>query len=386
LQDFGGGRTNESTPAIQPIFTRKIPTKSTLDFNTGSSRQSIACKQSIRISSALYLVEFWMRPKLFGGRVEMIELPASVSFSGHETFPFRYTWLKKGLDAIVDDEAVFVQDEAMTRLGVGKNMVRSIRHWCLAAGVIDEYQPDLITRSAALRPSNLGKKLFADDGWDPYLEDPATLWLIHWNLASNARRATTWNWAFSYVFEPEFTKESLLASLEHWAETNDYKRIAASSLKRDIEVFIRTYVPSRQSHGAVVEDTLDCPLVELNLIREAGDRQTYQFNRGRQSDLPTGILLYAVLDFWKRSADANETISLHDLAYQPGSPGRLFQIDEDSFAARLDEMETWTGRKVIYGETAGIKQLYRMKETSPFDLLEKTYAGSRATAGGARRG
>lgn len=316
----------------------------------------------------------------------MIELPASVSFSGHETFPFRHTWLKKGLDAVTYDDGVFTHDEAMTRLGVGKNMVRSIRHWCLAAEVIDEYHPELSPRTMSIRPSDLGNKLFTDDGWDPYLEDPATLWLLHWKLASNARRATTWHWAFSYVFESEFTKESLFASLEQWTETNNYKRIAASSLKRDIEVFIRTYVPSRQSHGAIAEDTLDCPLVELNLIREAGDSQTYQFNRGRQPDLPTGILLYGVLDFWERSAAANETISLHDLAYQPGSPGRLFQIDEDSFAARLEEMEDWTARKVIYGETAGLKQLYRKKDVSPFDLLEKTYAGSRATAGGAKRG
>ena len=276
---------------------------------------------------------------MHGGWVTVIERPSSVSFSGHETFPFRYTWLKKGLDAVGDDAGVFTSDDAMTRLGVGKNMVRSIRHWCVAAEILDEYQAEPNSRSFSIRPSEFGAKLFADGGWDPYLEDPATLWLVHWKLASNARRATTWFWAFSYVFEPEFTKESLLTSLEQWAETNDFKRIAASSLKRDIEVFLRTYVPSRQSHGAIAEDTLDCPLVELNLIREAGDRQTYQFNRGRQADLPTGILLYAVLDFWKRSAGANETISLHDLAYQPGSPGRLFQIDEDSLAARLEEIE-----------------------------------------------
>jgi hypothetical protein len=313
------------------------------------------------------------------------ERPASVSFSGHETFPFRYPWLKKGFDAVAVDDSIFSHDEAMTRLGVGKNMVRSIRHWCLAAGVLEENQCDH-SRTTSICPSQLGTKLLADNGWDPYLEDPATLWLVHWNLASNARRATTWFWAFSYVFEPEFTKEGLFASLEQWVETNDYKRIAASSIKRDIEVFIRTYVPSRQNHGVVAEETLDCPLIELNLMREAGDRRTYQFNRGQQPDLSTGILLHAALDFWMRSPVTSETISLHDLAYQPGSPGRLFQIDEDSLAARLEEIEVWTDRKVIYGETAGLKQLYRKKAVSPFDLLEKTYADSRVSSGGAKSG
>ena len=107
----------------------------------------------------------------------------------------------------------------MTRLGVGKNMVRSIRHWCLAAGLLEEEKTLLATRGAGLVPTDLGKKIFSDDGWDPYLEDPATLWLLHWQIASNLRRATTWHWAFSLVYEPEFTKDSLLSALLSWVET-----------------------------------------------------------------------------------------------------------------------------------------------------------------------
>jgi hypothetical protein len=316
----------------------------------------------------------------------VIERPSVVSFSGHETFPFRFAWMKKGVDAVTENEAIFTQDDAMTRLGVGKNMVRSIRHWCLAADVIQEYQPDLLSRSPSLRVSDLGRMLFHDDGWDPYLEDPATLWLLHWKIASNARRATTWFWAFSYVFEPEFTRDSLLTALHQWAETGGWKRIAASSLKRDLDCFLRTYIASRQNQGAVLEDTLDCPLVELGVIREAGDRHTFQFNRGPQPDLPTGVLLYATLDYWQRAAPSAETISLHDLAYHAGSPGRLFQIDEDSLAARFEQMEEWTKRQVTYGETAGLRQLYRKREVAPLDLLAKTYAGQTAFAGGASRG
>jgi hypothetical protein len=315
----------------------------------------------------------------------VLERPSAVSFSGHETFPFRFAWMKKGVDAVAEDEGAFTLDDAMTRLGVGKNMVRSIRHWCLAAEVIEEYQKDLLARSPALRPSDLGTKILDDEGWDPYLEDPATLWLLHWKIASNARRATTWFWAFSYVFEPEFTRDTLHAALVQWAETCGWKRIAESSLRRDVDCFLRTYLPARGGN-AIAEDSLDCPLVELNLVREAGDRQTFRFNRGPQPDLPTGILLYATLDFWSRSAPEIETISLHDLAYHPGSPGRLFQIDENSLAARYEEFEAWTRKRIGYGETAGLKQLYRRKAVEPLEMLEKTYAESRTLAGGAARG
>ncbi len=73
------------------------------------------------------------------------------SFSGHETFPFRYPWLKKGFDAVQQDAEAFLRDDAITTLGVGKNMVRSIRHWCLAAGVLAEGRD----AGGALRPTNL---------------------------------------------------------------------------------------------------------------------------------------------------------------------------------------------------------------------------------------
>ena len=59
------------------------------------------------------------------------------SFSGHETFPFRYTWLKKGVDAVRENLTIFADDSATITLGVGKNMVRSIHHWCQAAGLIE---------------------------------------------------------------------------------------------------------------------------------------------------------------------------------------------------------------------------------------------------------
>ena len=96
------------------------------------------------------------------------------SFSGHETFPFRYPWLKKGFDAVRENGNVFLDDDAITTLGVGKNMVRSIRHWCLTAGVVEE---NTVERGGALRGSELGKLLLADDGLDPYLRQVHGGWL-----------------------------------------------------------------------------------------------------------------------------------------------------------------------------------------------------------------
>jgi hypothetical protein len=291
------------------------------------------------------------------------------SFSGHETFPFRYPWLKKGFDAVSEEPGVFLRDDAITTLGVGKNMVRSIRHWCLTSGVLTEGRDG----GGAVRPTDLGTLLLADHGLDPYLEDPATLWLLHWQIASNRSRATTWFWTFSQFHEPEFTREALTSALYRWTQTLPGKHVAESFLKRDVEVFLRTYVPSRPGRRGMAEDSLDCPLLELGLIVQPGGGPAYQFRRGAQRGLPNGVLLYAVLRFWETFAPSAETLALQDLARQPGSPGRLFKIDESSLVERLEGVERRTNGGMSYAETAGLRQLYRRKKLDPAEFLATAY-------------
>lgn len=299
--------------------------------------------------------------------------PTTFGFSGHETFPFRYSWLKKGVDAVADDGAIFLRDDALTTLGVGKNMVQSIRHWCLAAGVVDTVPGPTRRPSGQFRPSWLGKAVFADGGWDPYLEDPATLWLLHWQVASNRARCTTWFWAFSHFHEPEFTRDQLCSALHTWAQAAGAKRLAVSSLRRDVDCFLRTYLPSRQSKVLLLEDTLDCPLVELGLLRPAGDAQVFTFQRGLQPQLPSGILFYALAAFWQSFAPAAEVLALPDAARQPGSPGQVFKIDESALAERCAAIEDWTDGALAYHETAGLKQLYRRRPVEPMAVLERAY-------------
>lgn len=108
--------------------------------------------------------------------------------------------------------------------------------------------------------------------------------------------------------------------------------------------------------------------------------QTYQFRRGAQRSLLDGILLYAVLCFWEAFSPTAETLALHDLARQPGSPGRLFKIDESSLVERLEGIEKQTAGRLSYAETAGLRQLYRHKKLDPHEVLAEAYAG-----GGRRR-
>ena len=67
-----------------------------------------------------------------------LHVPSRLQFSGHETFALRAGWPRKAYDAALVDPAVFASDDAIARFGVGKNMVRSIRHWALATGMLEE--------------------------------------------------------------------------------------------------------------------------------------------------------------------------------------------------------------------------------------------------------
>ncbi|MEX2381626.1 MAG: DUF4007 family protein [Opitutales bacterium] len=302
------------------------------------------------------------------------------SFSGHETFPFRYAWMKKGVDAVAEDPNVFSDDEAMSILGVGKNMVRSIRHWCLATGLLENTKSKGAAKSG-LSVSALGKALFGDVGFDPYLEDPATLWILHWQLASDSTLATTWYWAFGHVHEPEFTKDALLSSLKVWIQTQGLKAASDGTLERDVDCFLRTYARSRGGSGAVQEDSLDCPLVELGLILPSADHSAFAFVRGDHPTLSDGVLLYAVSVFWSAQAKSREALSLADLAHRPGSPGRVFKLDEDALATRLDRLDKLTGGGMVYDETAGLRQLYLKKEISATRALRLVYRRSPVKAG-----
>lgn len=294
---------------------------------------------------------------------------AQHSFSGHDTFPFRYAWLKKAVDAIEKDGSLFQKDEAVGILGVGKNMVRAIRHWALGTGVLEEDRSDPTSRGGSCRVTELGWRLFGEAGWDPYLEDLGTLWLLHWLIASNPRRCTTWYWAFTMYHEPEFTREAFGDGLFRWASGLDGKPVAQSSVKRDADCFFRTYLPSRAGKGVVLEDTIDCPLVELDLLKASPDGRTYRFARGPKHSLPDSVLLYAVIRFWNERPLLASTLSLFDIARLPGSPGQVFKLDEDSLAERLERFDNLTDGSLGYGETAGLKQLYRRRALDPLTVL-----------------
>lgn len=301
------------------------------------------------------------------------------SFSGHETFSLRHGWLKKGVDGVALKSHLFSDEDAMIRLGVGRNMVQSIRHWCLATRVLEESE-----KRGELAPSDLGKIIFLDGDLDPYLEDAATLWLLHWHLANNSSHSTTWFWMFNHCAQTEFNKEKIISEIQSWLNRQAHKKsVSENTLKRDVDCFLRTYVASRQTKTTVSEDSLDCPLTDLRLLSELDDGKTYRFNRSSHDSLPDEIFVYALAEFW-RIKERPESIALSKMMSEVGSPSRIFKLDENSIVQRLEKIEAVSGGAFVYDETAGLKQIYRRGAVDSDGLLEKCYRRKAKKAGAAK--
>ncbi|GIK53425.1 MAG: hypothetical protein BroJett014_23980 [Planctomycetota bacterium] len=286
----------------------------------------------------------------------MLNLIEKPTFGGHEKFSFRYGWLKKGVDAAVKDHTIFSRDMALVELGVGKNMVRSIRHWCLATNLLEEAEGK--GRSRPLVSTDLAKRFILEKGWDPYLEDIGSYWLIHWELVANKIRALIWHILFAQYYEAEFSKAQFIAFCTRHLEGAGL-HTTSKMIEREVDCCLRTYVTTtRPQKTSFSEDSLDCPLAELELLRFAPGDNVYSFNVGSKPTLPVQVFGYSLLMFLRPFAHTRRTIAIDDCLYHPGSPGQVFKLDENSLVAYLEELERLTKGKLRLQENAGLRQIY----------------------------
>jgi Protein of unknown function (DUF4007) len=293
----------------------------------------------------------------------LLDSDARGQFAGHETFPLRLLWLKKAFDAVKNGAAagIFQEQSAIARFGVGRNMAVSMRYWALASGFIEEVD-------RMLKPTALGAEILRDIGLDPYIERPATIWLVHWAIASSAQFTTTAYYAFNGLAAIEFDPAMLVEELLGLVAARGW-RAARGTLKRDVEVFLRGYTRRDDAHG---DDAAEPLLAELGLIREARFGGWHEFVRGPKPTLPDGIFAYALNEFWQRHGGST-AMTAEQICYAAGSPGRVFKLDEDSIITRLMGLEALTRGAWIWTDTAGLRQIQRVGEVDALKLVGDAY-------------
>jgi len=297
-----------------------------------------------------------------------------VSFGRHESFPLRYGWLTKGFEKIAEDPQALSRDDATVQLGVGRNMVNAIRYWLRATHFAE-------LDKAGLRPTELGSKILSENGFDRYLEDEATIWLIHWLLASNPEQSTAWYWFFNHFHKPEFTSQEAIGALVQFCQSRVSGKHPPSKIKQDGAILLRMYVQSKATPRTPIEEALDSPLSTLRLISYSASTRRFQSRSAARVDVPAMVIGFAItelMDFRQAS-----TIRLDELMQsQSGIPavGSVFRLNESGLIAKLEEIiEIFPGAFELR-ETAGLQQFYRIADVNGFDLLNRQYAEALRTA------
>lgn len=262
---------------------------------------------------------------------------ASQTYARHETFHPRYGWFRKAYAFASLDPHVFMYDDAPVIVGVGKNMVRAIRFWGTAAKVITK-DPGTSSRKVGVVPTGIGYSLFdPEQGWDPYMEDPGTLWILHWLLLAPTSHLPIWWLAFNDFHAVEFDDDMLLAAVGAGLEgTSEWNTPHDSSIKKDVGALLRTYAPAERKPRVGLDDVLDCPLRELGLISRSRATGNYRFNVGLKPSLSPAIATFCVLDYLMRRKVTGNTVTLAQLATEPGGPGRILKLTESNLHYLLE--------------------------------------------------
>jgi Protein of unknown function (DUF4007) len=287
--------------------------------------------------------------------------PVNSVWARHETFHPRFGWLKKGFDWAEKDSGIFQSIDAPVRLGVGKNMVRSIRYWCQTFKVLKEDSP-----------AQFGKQLFSNSGWDPFLEDPASLWLLHWNLLKPTCEAAAWYFTFFIFRLAEFTADDLLAELSEWQNTLG-KTVVESSLKKDISCILRMY-SFQETKTNFIEDSIDCPFQELSIIQNAGNNKRYAFKTGAKANLPAEIIVATCLEYASLKSQSAKTSAISRLLYDIGSPGMAFKLSESVLCDAIEKVARSTDSLAL-SDSAGLIQFSFKGDPKQLadDILDKYY-------------
>jgi len=278
-------------------------------------------------------------------------------FNRHETFAPRYGWPKKAYDSCSDRPDLFNSDDGIEQLvldlAVGKNMVKSIRYWARAFRICTE-EKQTGNRNRFVYPTVIGRTLFGDDGWDPYCEHSDTLWLLHWWLHAPGSLAPVWWLAFNEFTGIEFTADELEQFISNRTTAWEPKPLA---ITRDVSCLIRMY-SSGHAHRATFDDQLDCPFRELDLIRPSSrEPGMFRFNIGPKSTLSPAVAAFACLDFLARTRPTAQTVTLSTLSTEPGSPGQVFKLTEESLFDLLRTAVTEAEGNLKLMSAAGPSQL-----------------------------
>lgn len=288
-----------------------------------------------------------------------------MKFRAHETFFIRKGWLSKGMERIVEKPDLFIDkdENPMDILGIGVNMVKSLRYWLQAVGLTSE--PVRGRRIQML--TGLGQQIYQNDR---YIEELGTLYLLQYQLAKKESEAPAWYFFFNEFNMSEFTKEEFVQDLQNYILMSEEKSVPAiRSLNDDFSCIINTYLPRYKSNPGKVspENNIDCPFGELGLVDIANKKKkTFKKSIPSARSFNPWAVLAVIVD----QANGRDEIGLNELLTKPCNIGKVFNLDAITMLDILHEIESIGKIKII--RTAGLDVIH-INERLTFDDCIRIY-------------
>lgn len=285
-----------------------------------------------------------------------------MKFGHHQSFYLRVNWLPKAMKMHSEDPGFFYDEFAFERIGLGKNMVKSLRYWVVATTVMEESKND--DRQSIHRLTEFGELVFH---FDRFIRLPLTSAVLHNLLASNREHATTWYWFFNEHNYRSSSNEELLAALNDWVKQHHTRAVSVNTLKRDLDCLKLMYTARAKNDGDP-EDVVASPLSGLDLLYDSKEQFVKRSSDFLQLDLDAlyfGLLYYCNLH-------GVDSVTLEEIQVKPRLWGKLFHLSSSQILEVLEMLHADPRYPVKFVQTNQIYSL-NIEVDDAYAFLRKAY-------------
>lgn len=277
-----------------------------------------------------------------------------VKMKRHESFSIREGWLSKGLLAVKENVKVFSCEESTDILGIGANMVKSLKYWLFATNLIKDEKNSIVI-------TELGNLVLK---YDPYMEDEFTWWMIHINMLLNQEDFYVGNVFFNKCISKNFSKEDVYKII---SEHLNQKKLDFNEkiLVDEINTIIKTYVVDNTNDTP--ENNFNSPLADLELLKRIS-KDNYERLKPDYRSLNYLVVYYLVI----QNLDGRDYLSIDELLKIQNSPSKLLNLDKNLFNDYLDDMRR--EGLITINRTAGLNMIYVANALDLEEIFKKYFS------------
>jgi hypothetical protein len=280
-----------------------------------------------------------------------------MGYGQHQSFYLRINWLRKAIKELENDNKFLYKDDAAEQIGLGKNMVQSLRYWVVATGIID-----MINRTEQ-EISQFGKIM---NEYDPYMEMIDTASIVHYHLVDEKEPSTAWYWYFNIYQKKSSSKNEIVEDFLFWLEKNEPKKPSANSIKRDIDCLVRLYCDKGKTDDP--EEVIQSPLSVIGLLLE--EKSVITKRNLKYTDIGLAALMYTLLIYQDRF-ESNQ-LSVEEIQIKDGLWGKVFHLPRNEIIKALDALTHHPYSPITFDRTNRLDTI-RLPKIEPLVFLEEEY-------------